>query len=535
MNGPLLELIPKEQMTPRQQALLPAIYGGRLPMYKLLREPSHLDDFDWEKNQNAIVWFENETMFCFYKAGSFFEEHNFCFVISHSDDLKKYFLESAVHGESQTNILETITFLWSLPQLKGSKTILATSEHSIDDVDYGFDFASLQPEQIARILDANPSRRFFFERGVWSSAQAVVLASRLDTTDLHLTDAFAFEDHGTAFVRELERRELPFGSLSFDVDESTIPFSRANFERLFELDVLDKLELDALGRKFLPLPFSAKAKALHYKITSDTLKPEDFETLEIVPKDLQIKVYVDVSQKEWEALPVAFLNRAAALGDLKKLSFLIFRRRMDRQPFQAKKVARVANALLRTIKANTKLQYLNVGATIYDNSDNCLNWDSHLHKFFEAVAGHQGLRTFVMGNYPSKDDPENYSLIEQLLASNRNIAVLDCKGNKISNGTTVDKLYALNALYQGSTELVKESASVRPSLVATAILARVLGSFQYISLLLSQHDDILCDLIQGLNLEDIIYSQTMSEEESVVFAHSTESETKKLRTSKEIE
>ncbi len=502
-------------------------------MYKLLREPSHLDDFDWEKNQNAIVWFENETMFCFYKAFSFFEEHDFCFLITHNDDLKKYFLECAVHGESETKILETVIFLWSLPQLKGSKTHLATSEHSVGDVDYGFDFASLQPQQIARILDVNPSRCFFFDRGVWSAAQAVVLASRPKTTDLHLTDAFAFEDHGTAFVRELEKRKSSFGSLSFDVDEATIPFSRANFERLFELDVLDKLELDALCRECLPLPFSAKAKSLHYKIASDTLKPEDFETLQIVPKDLQIKIYVDISHKDWEALPIAFLNRVAALGNLERLSFLILRGHMGLQPFQVRKVACVAKALLSAIKANTNLQYLNVGATIYDNPEGCLHWDSHLQSLFKAVAGHQGLRTLVVGN-PSKDDPEKYSLIEQLLASNRNIAILDCKGNKISNGTSVDKLYALNAFYQGSTELVKELAPVRPSLVATTIMERVMGNFQYLSLLLSQHDDILCEYIQGVNIEDIVRSQTMSEE-TVVFAYSTESETKKLRTSEENE
>jgi hypothetical protein len=76
--------------------------------------------------------------------------------------------------------------------------------------------------------------------------------------------AFAFEDGGAAFVRELEQRKSSFGTLSVNVDEDRIRFSRTNFRRLFELDEIDKLEIGFLNKELVQLPFSAKAKALYF-------------------------------------------------------------------------------------------------------------------------------------------------------------------------------------------------------------------------------------------------------------------------------
>ncbi|GAX26673.1 hypothetical protein FisN_2Hu387 [Fistulifera solaris] len=538
MNGPLLELISKENMTPRQKALLPAIYRGRLPMYRLLREPTHLDEFDWENNQNAMLWFENGSLLCWYRAASFFEEHDYCFMISDADESShKFFLECAVHGESEAKILETVTFLWSLQQLEGSRTRLTVSQSSVDDADYEFNFATLQPEQLARILDANPSRRFFFSQGLWSPEQAVVLTSRPNTTDLCIIDgcfenvAFAFEDDGTAFVRELEKRKSSFGTLCIDVDEGKIPFSRTNFRRLFELDVIDKLEIGILVKELVLLPFSAKAKAVSYKIRSDSMQPTEFEALEIVPKDLHIKFYVDAADKEWDALPIAFLNRVTALGDFEKLSFLIFRRGQGRQRFHAKKVEQVAKALLRAINANPNLQYLNVGSTLYEDPKSCLHWD--VQPLFNAVAAHPGIKTLVVGDYPSGNDPANYSLLEALLSRNRNLVVLDRKCNRISNGTSVDKLYALNAFYNGSAAFGKEAATLRQSLVGTTMVESASRNFQYTSLLLSKNTDVLYDLMQCLNLEDLVALSEQTEVLAAISREPTERKTKKTRTGKE--
>jgi hypothetical protein len=51
------------------------------------------------------------------------------------------------------------------------------------------------------------------------------------------------------------------------------------------------------------------------------------------------------------------------------------------------------------------------------------------------------------------------SWLEKLLSHNRNVVVVDIVGNKCTNGSTIDKAYALNDFSNGSIELVSESAS----------------------------------------------------------------------------
>jgi hypothetical protein len=55
----------------------------------------------------------------------------------------------------------------------------------------------------------------------------------------------------------------------------------------------------------------------------------------------------------------------------------------------------------------------------------------------------------------------------------------------------------------GYKELVKESTSLRPLLVATALIESASETFQKSALLLSNHADILCELLHDANLEDL--------------------------------
>lgn len=530
-DGPLLELIPKGQLSARQKALLPAKYRGRLPMHRWLREPTHLDDIDWESYGNVAIWFDNGTIMCLYRAGTFHEEHSACFMISHVDDLDKYFLECVIHGETEASIVETVAFLWTLKQYQESKTHLTISEFSVDGVGYTFDFATLQPEQLARMLDANPTRRFFFQTGVWNAERSLVLATRPNAVDLHLTEAgwddgisFAFEDEGTVFVDALENRKSAFGSLSIDYHGDSIPFSRANFQRLLQLEIFEKLQTGILSKKFALLPFSTKAKALVYTISPDTIQPKDFNSLDIVTKDLHLKVYLGRAGNNWDALSIAFLNRMAVLGHFERFCFLISGRRR----FEASKVARVAEALIRAISANPKLTYLNLGDFTYDDPKDCVNWSPHLQNLFKAMEVHKGLRTVVVGRYPREDS--FYVWLEQLLSCNRDITVLDRSGNRISNGVSIDNLYALNHFYKGSAELVKESMNVRSWLAGTALVERKLQNFQYTALLFSHHTDMVCDLIQddAMNDEDSVASQAVQEETEL--PASIPRDTKRMRT-----
>ena len=101
--------------------------------------------------------------------------------------------------------------------------------------------------------------------------------------------SFAFDDDGTAFVDALERRTSSFGSLYMDFSTEEVPFSCANLERLFKLEVFDKLTISNLQKECVLLPFSAKVNALDCEIDTRNTQPSDFDSLDIAAKDITVK------------------------------------------------------------------------------------------------------------------------------------------------------------------------------------------------------------------------------------------------------
>ena len=135
-----------------------------------------------------------------------------------------------------------------------------------------------------------------------------------------------------------------------------------------------------------------------------------------------------------------------------------------------------------------------------------------------AVEGHAGLRSLVVkvhtptvdSDEDNSDDedsdvddferiPFDYLWLERLLSRNRNITVLDASHTRISNGSSIEQLYALNHFYHGSATLVKEqSASLRPLLATTTLVESAAGNLQHTALLLTDHTDTLGELIHDL-------------------------------------
>ncbi|GAX27616.1 hypothetical protein FisN_13Hh295 [Fistulifera solaris] len=329
-----LERIPEEQISPRQRALLPE----RLALYRLIREQvTRLDEIEWHAYGTFAIWLDNHTIIRVSRNASHDEKYP-CFL------LYSPCLECVVLGEHEADILETVTFLWSL---RGSRSIhLALFE------DNTFDFSSLQPKQARAHLECPYGD--FFGKGAWNAQQSIVLASRPHPLQLHFaTEAFddvgfAFDDGGTAFVRELENRQSSFGSLGLRSFQIKCPFSRNSFERLLNLELFEKLEIGVLCRKLAKLPFTAKSKTLVYQVSSKTMKPSDFDALDIKLKSLEQTFYL--YDEDWAELPMAFLDRTVPLGNLEQLTLRIVNR--QRLPFQFSKVVDVARALCRAIHAN---------------------------------------------------------------------------------------------------------------------------------------------------------------------------------------
>ena len=182
-----------------------------------------------------------------------------------------------IFGKSNAAIAEKAAFFWSL------KSTLASDAHRsnalwIED-SFAFDLAALSSEQLARVFDSNPARRFAIRNGSWNTQQSLVLATRPYPLSLRLSSTipgdvgtFSFTDDGTAFVDALQRRQSAFGLLCLvfvttgnDRVPHDMPFSHANIKLLFELeDTFETLIIGCLDEEIALLPFSAKVKVLNY-------------------------------------------------------------------------------------------------------------------------------------------------------------------------------------------------------------------------------------------------------------------------------
>lgn len=82
--------------------------------------------------------------------------------------------------------------------------------------------------------------------------------------------------------------------------------------------------------------------------------------------------------------------------------------------------------------------------------------------------------------------------------------MLDSSGDTISNGSTIDELYLQNYIYNRSTKLAVESTLVRPALLSAALTETAAADFEETALLLSVNTDMLCELLEGVDLNAVV-------------------------------
>ncbi len=563
-EDPLLQLIPKEHLSSEQKSFRPTENkdGNDLQMYKMIREPTHLNDLDWKSYSKAATWRDNNTFICVCENDYHepmrvqFEEPNVCFVLW----VGRTRLLCAIYGKTKESALETAVFLWSLKELKETKVYLEAWTFEDDKCKkHGFDFAALQPNQLAQILDANPQREFELYTGTWSPELSVILASRPQPINLQLVknhkcnEGFRFTDEGTAFINALANRKSSFGSLSISYDNDTTPFSRNNLERLLQLGkVVEKLQIGRVGEDCALLPFSANTKALAYKVYAKHMLSMNFRFLKIHAKDLRMTIYLD-EVKDFCKFLVKFLHRLAKIGHFERLYFNFYHRDLGNGVlFEGHKIAQVAEAVNRVITANAKLNHLDLSGT-----DFLVDTSSIIKIMTPCMESHKGLRTLKVGAYPpmddsvfgessdfdddDSDDEDGFerlrrapAWLDKLLHHNRKITVLDQEDNRCSNGPSTEQLYSLNAFYNGSAEIIKASPSVRSSLVVVTLVERATSNFQYGALLLSVHADVLCDFLHTDTEEDgVAQPMEVDEEQEQTATHVPVSrKAKKMRESK---
>ncbi|GAX17685.1 hypothetical protein FisN_10Lh383 [Fistulifera solaris] len=300
-DTPLLQIIPQDALSPEQRAFCrnPDI---DLPLYRLLREPTHLDDFDWENEYDRAIWRDNQTIIYLsfstirkYDERRPFREKSVSFVINCGN---KYILSfGMIYGKSDAAIAETATFFWSLKQSDAYNIVSLQIGNTFNEQSDTFDHGALSPEQLAQILDANPTRHCDMKLGTWSAEQSVILASRpyplkltLGASVVERDDCFRFSDGGTAFVEALQNRELGFGNLAVDFrtkGRNVISLSHINMKRLFKLPhMFDRLAIEGVDEEFVLLPFSAQVSALSYHLDAQHLQHDDLDSLDIAANNL---------------------------------------------------------------------------------------------------------------------------------------------------------------------------------------------------------------------------------------------------------
>ncbi len=434
----------------------------------------------------------------------------------------------AIYGKTDTAIAETLTFVCSLKDSsRKCDMTLILGNHVSSQKDYRFDFTALQPHQLAHILDANPSRYFVFYAGIWNAQQSVILATRPYPLNLAFNDLitmwtdsngvrtlipgategdFAFIDRGTAFVEALGERQSTFGSLSIDHNLQGALFSPENLQQLCKLAVLEKLRMDRQNWDCVLFLLTMKTNILDYEIAAKHIQPEDFDTLDVAAINLEVRIDIGTDDDHCAMLLISFFNRIAELGHLEglKLSFDGYG-----EVLHMGDASFITEALIGAIKGNANLKELDLSVTDY-----LFDEVRHRKRIFEALKYHKCLRKLVWSfkHFDADEDdndddsevscPFNYSLLEQLLTHNRNITVIDQYSEKISNGDTIDRLYALNDFYNGSSRLGQECTASRSSLVATTLQEIASNNFQYTALLLADHSDTLFGFIHSLNLDD---------------------------------
>ena len=439
-----------------------------------------------------------------------------CFTMSNVDIRE---LNCTIYGETDASIAVTATFFWPFKHSGGEyETRLAIHEYEMEPM-FHFDFSALQAEQFASVLDSNPTRQLDLQAGQWNAEQSWILATRPYPLNLRLSqpciglDSFDFEDNGTAFVKALETRESSFGSFAMEFDDA-VPLSPVNLKRLLKLEIFDTIALLLLEEECVLLPLSTKLNALDYMLYANHLRPGDFDALDVAAKDLSLRIYVDDSE-DWDGLVISFLERVADLGHFERIRLSLDVSDNDRREFDWDALAPVAKALICAIHSNPKLSCLDLSDTHH-----VFDWSLHFKEIFEAMEEHDSMRTFLVRDFKPEDVSDevgleliapDYSWLEKLLSRNRNIAVLDSEGDTITNGSSIDGLYAFNRFYNGLAELVKESTAARPLLMATALVARALGKWQRAALLLANHTDVLCELVLEVDLEESVVSQPVQD------------------------
>jgi hypothetical protein len=477
----VFEEIPESSCSPEQITRW-RCYGGSSKTYVLLRDPSNLDEIR-KLGQRLAIWRENQTLT--YVSWGFDDGPLGVGKYLHCgfDEGDCGFNEGDVHlyigGSTHDAMAQTAAFFLSLVRSTSNFVRLLIAN---DTAPFRIDLSAAQSQCFVDIFEAIPSLHLEFQAITLSAAQSVALATRPHPVTIKYYDS-VLADGGTAFVNALQDRKSSFGSLTVEQYRSNdLPLNVDNLRRLLQVETIEHLGLPLLfDNELVLLPFSAKADSLFYEFRMESQVSRNYwESLCITATKLSLTMFADEPAPS-ETI-ILFWRRIASLGHFVELKF-------EYEPVRLPLC--VIHEMTRAALANKNLKVLDLAGVIHHCED-------YLKTLFNGLKYHQGLRCLRVYVENDKAFDSNFSELVDFLSHHRNIEVTDCHGTRFSDGLLVDALYSLNKFYRGSSDLVVAPLSEpeRNRLVTTALVEQASKDFQRSALLLSNHLDTLCGLVQ---------------------------------------
>jgi hypothetical protein len=475
-NGPLLELIPEAQLKPQ----VPKVYGSEpISTYKFRSAPT-LNDLHQmtEETRTWSIWQENDTLIVTDGVVEELHGHLRCsdhhlIRLTDGDKCLSFFSGSlfcSVVGKSDEAIAETAAFLWSLDVENEFACIRTFGET--------FDFSVVSLDQLRLLFQPPPrTRPLIMTLSNISPAQSVFLARYeypMYLEFMHNSFSSNFSDGGEAFVESLLERRSWFGNLFLEAEESDV------FYRLLQVKAINTLEVKFSQEtsQDVPLILSASAKRLKFRFHAIPVLDVDWSTVDIVPKDLAI--WLPCSKPIQCDFTVSLLRRIAEVRNLVKLDFELY--------YSNCVPAMITEALKQAVDGNQSLMELQVRQNVFECTE---EWEALL----KTMEHHESLRRFVVNTYPKDIDPD-YSMLKQLIKRNQYIEVIACIGGRPTDGDEVDRLYAFNHFFRNLRHLKRLPLSFLSTLVGTILINSAGNDFPRSALVIGNHTDALCELIQ---------------------------------------
>jgi hypothetical protein len=471
----LLEVIAKKELPIEQQKR----WRNVDVVHRLLREPTDISEFEHYEGLVAILNDNGTAALIYPRLSRIFglPENEKSLILTFYEDENRCAMTCAITGSTDEAVAETAALFWGLRHAENSNPSLTIRSYD----NYGdsvFDFRAVQPEQLARMFDENPTRNVVFSYLQISAKQSIVLGTRRHPVYLRFGCFCAIDDDGDALASALFKRQSPIGSLNFSAvncSDDRVWLSDSNLQRILQIPFIDELVLDGcFSDDLIPFLFASPIR----NIRLDDCHGQITQRVQIAP---------DLLSLELSCGPLypthSLFSYLSYVGhrELTKLSVFLgcYNDAQDKD----------IQELIRFIGAKPNLQVLKWSIP--------LRSAELMQDLFAVAEQHKGLRTFQIVDFPYKLD-RHHKFLANLIKRNRVIRVINSDGELLINGNEMHHTHSLNRFYCGLPNLGHESPAIRPALVKEALVHSAKRDFQRCALLLAKQTDSLYQLVRSV-------------------------------------